>query len=173
MNRINHHTDLEAAWFGTSALPDARADQEPLESVRQALQAMEDGRPIPVAAARVFARALRAYLDGQEQDITRTLGLRPRRGGAAELPARLERRRARDELIDRAFRSLDGKDTHKAEQLARLLSEPPKATQITEADLFACIEQLQAQHGGDLPSSGRQILRVVRGDTIAGRRQSR
>lgn len=162
---------LESAWFGASSQANARTDQEPLESVRQALQAIEESRPIPLAAARVFARALRAYLNGQEQDITRALGLRPRRGGAAELPARLERRRARDELIDRAFRSMDGKDTRKAEHLARLLSEPPKATQITEADLFACIEQLQTQHGGDLPSSGRQILRVVRGDTIVGRRQ--
>lgn len=168
-----HHTALEAAWFGATPQASARTDHEPLESVRQALQAIEEGRPIPVAAARVFARALRAYLDGQEQDITRALGLRPRRGGAAEMPARLERRRARDELIDRAFRSMDGKDTRKAEHLARLLSEPPKATLITEADLFACIEQLQALHSGDLPSSGRQILRVVRGDTISGRRQSR
>jgi hypothetical protein len=173
MTQHAHKTALEAAWFGANGPATARNDLEPLDYVRQALQAMEEGRPIPLAAARVFARALRAYLEGQEQDITRALGLRPRRGGAAELPARLERRRARDELIDRAFRSLDGKDTRKAEHLAQLLSEPPRATQITEADLFACIEQLQAQHGGDLPSSGRQILRVVRGDTIAGRRQSR
>jgi hypothetical protein len=168
MSQHTHKTALEAAWFDS----DSRAPA-PLECLRQALQAIEDGQPIPLAAARVFARALRTYLNGQEQDITRALGLRPRRGGAAELPARLERRRDRDDLIVRAFRSLDGKDTRKAERLAHLLSESTKPTHITEADLSACIEQLQAQHGGDLPSSGRQILRVVRGDTITGRRQNR
>lgn len=167
MSSIRHPP---CAWWHTE-------QQQPtlsaLESIREAVQAVEAGNPIPMPAARVLVRAFRAYLDGRELDITRSLGLRPRRGGAAEVPARLERRRARDDLLGLAFHSMPGKDTTKAERLARILTAAPGSTVITEADLFACVEKLHAEHGGDLPSSGRQILRVVRGETITGRREIR
>lgn len=158
------------AWWHT---PQDQSPATPLESIREAVEAMEAGNPIPMAAARVLVRALRAYLDGTERDITRALGLRPRRGGAAEVPARLERRQARDALIDRAFHSMSGKDTARADRLARLLAAPPCSTVITESDVFAYVDSLRSQHGGDLPSSGRQILRVVRGETITGRHENR
>jgi hypothetical protein len=159
--------NLELAWFG-------RADRiDPLDVLRQALAALEAGEPVPASAALPLAQALRRYLDGSETDLTRSLGLRPRRGGAAELPARLERRRERDQLIGAAFDHLPGADTRKAEKLAQLLAAPaPPADPITEADLFRAIEELHARHGCDLPSSGRQILRVVRGETVSARRQT-
>ncbi len=170
MNPSNRQRALEAAWFGRPGGAGSVVDPDPLEPIREAVQAMEAGDPIPMASARVLVRALRAYLDGTELDITRALGLRPRRGGAAEVPVRLARRRARDDLLGLAFRALPGNDTNRAERLAQLLSAPPSPDVITEADLFACIERLHAEHGGDLPSSGRQILRVVKGETTTGRR---
>lgn len=165
MSNADNRISLNSVWWSQPTHTD------PLQALRLALTAIDAGEPIPKPAARVLAGALRQYLSGEQTDITRALGLRPRRGGASEAPIRKERRRARDELINRAFHALKGKDGHRAECVAQMLAEPPVSSVITEADLFACIEELHAQHGGDLPSSGRQILRVVRGETTTGRHQ--
>lgn len=141
-----------------------------LDQLRDAARALEAGQPVPLHAARLLVKALRGYLAGTETDITRALGLRPRRGGAAEVPTRLERTQRRNELIGRVFHALDGGDVDRAERVARMLTEPEHRSEINEADLFACMEQLHQQYGGELPTSGRHILRIVRGETIAARR---
>jgi hypothetical protein len=154
------------AWWHQ---PTQTPQQSPLELLREAAQAMEAGEPVPMPAARVLVKALRQYLAGTETDITRALGLRPRKGGAAELPTRLERTKNRNDLICRMFNTLDGGDVARAEHVARMLTEPHQRSEINEADLFACMEQLHQQYGGELPSSGRHILRIVRGETVASR----
>ncbi len=153
-----------AWWHQPQAEPTA------LDLLRQAAQAMDAGEPVPMPAARVLVKALQGYLAGTETDITRALGLRPRKGGAAEQPTRLERTRNRNELIGRMFAQLDGGDLARADRVARLLTEPNLSTEITEADLFACMAELHQQHGTELPTSGRHILRIVRGETVASRR---
>lgn len=147
-----------------------QAQPSTLDHLREAARALEAGEPVPRPAARVLIVALRGYLDGTQTDITRALGLRPRKGGAAELPTRLERTQRRNELIGRMFHALDGGDVDRAERVARLLTEPQQRSEINEADLFACMEQLHQQHGAELPTSGRHILRIVRGETVAARR---
>jgi hypothetical protein len=141
-----------------------------LDQLREAARALEAGEPVPRPAARLLVKALQGYLNGTETDITRALGLRPRKGGAAELPTRLERTQRRNELIGRMFHTLEGGDVDRAERVARMLTEPKQCSKINEADLFACMEQLYQQYGGELPTSGRHILRIVRGETVAARR---
>jgi hypothetical protein len=165
MNARVEHLPINCAWWHQTA------PVEPLQALRSALSAIEAGEPLPGPVARVFAGALRQYLSGAETDLTKGLGLRPRKGGAAELPTRLERSRARNAAICRAFALLPGLDGHRAEHLASLTASPPTSAVITEAELSACIEQLHQQYGGDLPTSGRQILRIVRGQTVDARRR--
>lgn len=160
------HRPAPCAWWH-QVQPQAKPST--LDHLREAARALEAGEPVPRPAARVLIVALRGYLDGSETDITRALGLRPRKGGAAELPTRLERTKSRNELICRMFNTLDGGDVARAEKVARMLTEPHQRSEINEADLFACMEQLHKQHGGELPSSGRHILRIVRGETVAAR----
>jgi len=142
-----------------------------LELLRQAAQAMDAGEPVPMPAARVLVKALQGYLAGTQTDITRALGLRPRKGGAAEQPARLERTKNRDQLIVRLFSALDGADTARADRVARLLNqEPSLSSEISEEELTEAMAELHQLHGTALPTSGRQILRIARGQTVASRR---
>jgi hypothetical protein len=142
---------------------------QPLEAVRITLQHLKQGTPVPPAAASVIAKALRLYLDGQT-DITANLGLRPRRGGRYEAPLVLERRQARDEGIRHLYALQDGTKTARAEKVAELLRAPPEAGRVTEADMFAYLLTLHRDHGAELPTSARQVLRVIDGDTDAARK---
>lgn len=141
----------------------------PLDAVRITLDHLERGSPVPPAAASVIAKALRLYLDGHA-DITGNLGLRPRRGGRYEAPLALERRQARDEGIRRVYDLQDGTKTARAVKVAELLRTPPQAGQVTEADVFAYLLELHREHGGELPTSARQVMRVIDGDTEAARK---
>ncbi len=151
-----------AWWHHPEQLP-------PLEAVRITLDHLEQGTPVPSAAASVIAKALRLYLDGHA-DITANLGLRPRRGGRYEAPLVLERRQARDEGIRRVYDLQNGTKTARAEKVAELLRTPPQAGQVTEADVFSYLLELHREHGGELPTSARQVMRVIDGDTEASRK---
>lgn len=141
----------------------------PLEAVGLTLKHLEAGTPVPPAAASVIAKALRQYLDGQT-DITANLGLRPRRGGRYEAPLMLARRRARDEGIRHLYDLQDGTKTARAAKVAELLRTPPEASRVTEADVFAYLLELHREHGEALPTSARQVIRVIDGDTEAARK---
>lgn len=162
---------LESVWFIRPDPSGVNGALSPLQCIREALEAMEAGLPIPAPSSRVLVRALRAYLDGTERDITRSLGLRPRRGGAAEVPAVMERRQQLEGLVCRAFSGLVGKDTTRAKRLAEILADPPSSAPVTEAEVAADIAELRAKYAGELPGSHRQILRIVRGETAAGGHQ--
>lgn len=134
------------------------------------LNHLEHGTPVPPAAASVIVKALRLYLQGQT-DITANLGLRPRRGGRYEAPLVLERRQARDKGIRRLYDLQDGTKTERAKKVAELLRTPPQNNRVTEADVFAYLMELHREHGGELPTSARQVMRVIDGDTEAARKR--
>lgn len=131
------------------------------------LSAIEQGQPVPDAAAGVVVPALKAYLDGQTTDLTGALGLRPRRGGRNETPLALERKQARDAGIRRLYELQAGSKTERAEKVATLLKTTPDAARVTEEEIFAYLLELHREHGGNLPTSMRQVLRVVEGDRTA------
>lgn len=144
---------------------------QPLDAIRLTAECLEQGTVVPVAAAAIVARALRQYLAGEQADISISLGLRTRRGGAHETPLRLEQSALRNQSIRSIFAAMPG-DTKKerAEQTAELLRRAPDP-QITEADVFANLMQLYAQHAGTLPTSARQVTRIINGDTVADRKK--
>ncbi|MHB8949184.1 MAG: hypothetical protein ACYC4S_08990 [Rhodoferax sp.] len=132
---------------------------------------LERGDAVPAPAAAIVARALRQYLSGDQPDISRGLGLRPRRGGTHETPLRLEQATHRNQSIQAIFEAMPG-DTQKAraEQTAQLLRSPPDP-QITEADVFAHLMKLYENHAGTLPTSSRQVIRIINGETVAERKK--
>lgn len=150
-------SNLEAAWW-----PAARKSQlAPLAAVREAAEAMDAGVPVPRAAARLVADAFWKYLDGTGADITKNLGLRPRRGGRYDTPLARERLRNRNALIVRIFSAQPGDASQKARHVAALIAEPKRAAEVTEADVAAAVLELAREHGAELPKSARSILRVV------------
>lgn len=141
------------AWWHASASP-----MTPLEAIKITVKGLEAGEVVPPAAASIVAQALRQYLAG-DNDITRNLGLRPGRG--VRHSNRREQKKARDSHIRFLFQMLPGLPTARAKQVACWLAEPPKKSEITEAEVMAHVLQLHQEHGADLPKSWEQILRVV------------
>lgn len=142
----------------------------PLEAVRVTAQCLDDGEAVPAPAARHISRALRQYLAGQ-LDITKNLGLRPRRGGTHETPLRLESAADRNACIQAIFDAMPGTSQRaRAEQTAAILRTPPDR-RINEADVFKHLSQLYEKHAETLPKSTRQVIRIVNGETVAERRK--
>lgn len=142
----------------------------PLDALRITADHLERGAAVPDLAANIVARAFRQYLEGQT-DITKNLGLRPRRGGRNETPMALERRRARDSLIVQVYELQVGCKTERAGKVVALLRVRPGAARVTEEEVFAYLLDLHREHGGNLPTSMRQVLRVVEDcRTTKGRR---
>lgn len=156
------------AWWH-HAPPIAQA-MDPLEAVRVTADHLERGEPVPTAAAGIVARALRQYLAGQS-DITGNLGLRPRRGGRYESPLAVERASRRNEGIKLLFDRQNGGKVERANKVAELLRAPPDEGRVTEADVFAHLVELHREFGGELPTSFRQVLRVVDGEMSVGRKR--
>lgn len=143
------------AWWPHTKKPD------PLQAVATVADCLERGQPVPPAEAALFAKALRNYLGGHT-DITDNLGLRPRRGGRYEAPAIKALRAARDETIRSLYQSLSGNKTRRSRTVAALLSAPLDRGQVTEAEVFRHLQELHEHHGNALPTSARQVMRVVR-----------
>lgn len=136
---------------------------EPLEAVRLTAKCLEAGTVVPPMAASIMARALRQYLEGKH-DITGNLGLRPSRGGSHKTALAIERMTKRDEGIKHVYSLQEGNKTERARKVACLLKESPKEGQVTEADVFAYLLDLHREFSGELPTSGRQVLRLVGDD---------
>jgi hypothetical protein len=139
------------AWWHTPV-----PSMTPLEALRAVCKALESGEAPPPPAALIVARGLRQWLDG-DGDLVASLGLRPARGKRCELT--VERKINRDELIREVFTAQDGTRTQRAKATAALLAAPPG--EITEADVMGHLLALHQEHGGDLPQSWSQVLRVV------------
>jgi len=133
-----------------------------LEAVRTTAQCLEDGQPVPADAAKLVSAAFRRYLAG-EYDITRNLGLRPRRGGRHETPVAIERTERRNTFIKNLADQQDGPKTHRCETVAQLLKAPPNETRVTDFEVSESIRKFREEFGDDLPTSTRQIVRIVDG----------
>ena len=133
---------------------------DPLEAVKTTAQCLEDGQPVPADAAKLVAAALRKYLAGQ-YDITGNLGLRPRRGGRHETPVAIARNEERNAAIKHLVELQDGSKTKRCEKVANLLKDPHVDSRVTEADVFGYLVKLHQDFGSELPTSMRQVLRIV------------
>lgn len=154
------NTAISCAWWAQPA----QQAITPLQALRLTLNAIEQGEAVPASAVSIVAPALRSYLEGRTGDLSGALGLRPRRGGRHETPLAVERRHARDSDILWLYEKQDGTKTQKAEKVATLLKTLPDPAHVTEEEIFAYLLELHREHGGNLPTSMRQVLRVVEGD---------
>lgn len=135
---------------------------KPLDAVQITLRCLEDGKAIPADAAALVASALRQYLNGHH-DITGNLGLRPRRGGRYETPLAIERTEQRNTAIKHLVNIQDGPKTERCKRVAELLKDPPVESRVTESDVMGYVIKLHQEFGDGLPTSMRQILRIVDG----------
>ena len=140
----------------------------PLDALRITADHLESGKAVPAPAARLVAAALRRYLAG-ETDITRNLGLRPRKGGKNETPLALEKKEMRNELILEIYDRQDGAPTVKAKKTAALLAAPAPAPiaphltgEINEADVAAYTIRLLMEFGDGLPKHWKCIRRIAK-----------
>lgn len=156
---ISHSTANRVAspvwWRTTQAM-------KPLEAIKITADHLEAGAVVPAAAASIIACAFRQYLAGQ-YDITKNLGLRPRRGGRHETPVAIARTEVRNTVIKKLVDLQDGRITNRCRAVADLLKTPPVESRVTEADVFRYLVELHQEFGGELPTSMRQVLRIVDG----------
>ena len=131
---------------------------DPLQAVRITADCLETGEPVPTPAASLIARALRRFLAG-ETDLTKNLGLRPRRGGAHDAPLNRERTARRNSAIRAICEAQPGPSLKaRAEQTAALLQAPP-GQRTTAAD----VRQFYLDHPWSSSPGPRQIMRIVSG----------
>ena len=155
---------ITPSWWHT---PEPR--MTPLDALRAVCKALEAGEAAPPPAARIVAAGLRQYLAGKT-DITRNLGLRPRKGGKNETPLALEKKQKRNELILGIYDRQDGIPTAKAKKTAALLAQalatpvaPHRTGEINEADVIRNMIRLRMEFGDGLPTSWKCILRIAKG----------
>ena len=145
---------LSAAWWPRPS------QMQPLEAIKITAECLEQGAAVPTQAAVIVARALRQYFEGKT-DITRNLGMRPRRGGTYETPLKIEQYRHRNQAIQALYTKMPARSkTGRAEQVVELLHKPPDP-RVTEAEVLVCVKLLQEKFGGTLPNTSRQILNII------------
>jgi hypothetical protein len=76
-------------------------------------------------------------------------------------PVRAAQMTARNEVIQRLFDLASGSDCDRASAVARWVAAASSG-EITETDVRLAVAELREQHGGRVPTSGRQVLRIVR-----------
>jgi hypothetical protein len=147
---------LFTAWHPVQA-PAAAPD--PLAAIEQAVECLAAGQPIPEPAASLLHEALRRVLAGAR--FEQAMGLQAPRSGQ-RTPVQIAAMERRNAMIRDLAELLPGKSGDKADAIAALLSDNGRARcGILEADMLA--EELRAlkRSGLELPTSARQIRRVI------------
>lgn len=137
------------------------AQSSGLDTIRAVLVAIENGRPLDSQSAAHLGTALRAFLSGQT-DISRNLGLRPRRGRSSEAPLRRERLLQRDRLIREALAELGGNTPQNRLELQGFL-DAYLLCGWGDLGFLRPIMELRKMHGGSLALSDKQIHRIATG----------
>ncbi len=149
--------ELFAVWHRPASV-----GQTGLDTIRGVLVAIENGRPLDSQSAAHLGTALRAFLSGQQTDITKNLGLRPRRGRSSEAPLRRERLLHRDRLIREALAELGGNTPQNRLELQGFL-DAYLLCGWGDLGFLRPIMELRKMHGGLLVLSDKQIHRIATG----------
>lgn len=148
---------LFTAWNPVQA---AAAPPDPLAAIKQAVECLASGRPVPEPAAGLLHSALLRFMAGTRFELA--MGLQAPRSGQ-RTPVRIAAMERRNAMIRDLAELLPGTTGDKADAIAALLSGTGRARcGILEADMLA--EELRAlkQAGLELPTSARHIRRVIR-----------
>ena len=150
-------TRSTTAWW--TAPPDRHDPLELLE--RDALPALRAGQPVPMAAARLIESGLRHIMAGRTFEAGLDLARHHHRRPAAH-----HAQAWRNDALRRLAALLPPASRRKlASKIADLLhrpgAQPDRGLYLTEADLLLDELRLRARHGLDLPTSERQIARIL------------
>lgn len=136
--------------------------------IRTAVEALRSGRAVPSGVAAPLANCLEALLCGSEADLAKQLDMRPRRGGRYETPAVLTNHQARDASIQQLAAAIPtthpaGRDTkERADAVVAIFrGEAPPPESVADV-----LHDLRARHGENLPTSARQVVRILRGEAV-------
>lgn len=139
-----------------------------IAEIRAAAEALRSGRAVPSGVAVPLANCLEALLRGSEADLAKQLDIRPRRGGRYETAAVLTKHQARDASIQQLAAAIPathpaGRDKkERADAVVAILrgeAAPPESA----ADV---LRELRERHGENLPTSARQVVRILRGEAV-------
>lgn len=148
---------LFTAWHPVQAPASA---PDPLTAIEQAVECLASGRPVPEPAASLLHAGLLRYMAGTR--FEQALGLQAAPNGK---PTAVQT--AAQDWRNRQIRALAGllpcsSYKAKAEIIAALLSAPrPQSCGIPEADLIMNELHLRRQFHLDMPTSVRQIQRIL------------
>lgn len=148
---------LFTAWNPVQA---AAAPPDPLAAIEQAIECLASGRPVPEPAASLLHAGLLRFMAGTRFELA--IGLQAMPNGK---PTAVQA--AAQDWRNRQIRALAGllegdSAKAKAETIAALLSAPmPQPCGIQEADLILNELHLRRQFSLDIPTSVRQIQRIL------------
>ena len=129
-----------------------------IEMLRSIADFDAPGEPLPVAVLNWLKAGARLYFAGKN-DLTKNLGLRPKRGHRP--PAKVARLAERDAMIRLVFDARPEKTpTERAKATARLMQDDWK-NRISEADFVAGLIRLHAEFGTELPATWRRIFDIA------------
>lgn len=131
-----------------------------IANIRTAAEALRSGGVVPRDVAMCLAGCLDALLSDQPADLARALGVRPRQGGAYDTPFKLLQHGRRDELIKLLYESAQHPEkTKRADHVAAII----RGEAVAPDDAAKAFEELSQFK--KLPRSGRQIVRIVSGES--------
>ena len=143
-------------WTATKAAP----ERDPLDALNTLADCLRHGAPVPEPAASLLLDGLLRFMAGTRFELA--MGLQAPRSGQ-RTPVRIAAMERRNAMIRDLAELLPGTTGDKADAIAALLSGTGRGRcGILEADMLA--EELRAlkQAGLELPTSNRQIRRVIR-----------
>ena len=145
-------------WTATKPAP----ERDPLDAINTLANCLRQGAPVPEPAASLLLDGLLRFMTGSRFELA--MGLQAPRSGQ-RTPVQIAAMERRNGMIRDLAELLPGKTGDKADAIAALLSGTGRARcGILEADMLA--EELRAlkQAGLELPTSARQIRRVICGE---------
>ena len=143
-------------WTATKPAP----ERDPLDAINTLANCLRQGAPVPEPAASLLLDGLLRFMAGSR--FEQAMGLQAPRSGQ-RTPVQIAAMERRNGMIRDLAELLPGKTGDKAAAIAALLSDTGRPRcGILEADMLA--EELHAlkQAGLELPTSNRQIRRVIR-----------
>ena len=145
-------------WTATKPAP----ERDPLDALNTLANCLRQGAPVPEPAASLLLDGLLRFMAGSR--FEQAMGLQAPRSGQ-RTPVQIAAMERRNAMIRDLAELLPGTTGDKAAAIAALLSDTGRPRcGILEADRLAEELRVLKQAGYDLPTSARQIRRVICGE---------
>ena len=150
------NSNLNPSWWNLATV---EPEPDPLEAVRITMDCLRRGDPVPEPVASLLLDGLMRFMAGTS--FERALGLQATQSGQ-RTPVQIAAMERRNGMIRSLADLLPGKIGDKADTIAELLTATSRSRcGILEADQLADELRVLKLAGLDLPTSSRQIRRVI------------